>query len=401
MVNVRSCGSLSTSGRGDSGTYIYMYNIAMHMLTKVLSLPLVLAFASVGCAMAQVRQSASSARSRVLSTIIIDPGHGGKDPGAIGRWHQEKDIVLNVSRRLGKLLKDSLPELKVVFTRDSDVFIPLDQRAKTAAANSADVFVSIHANSTRDKNIAGAETYLLGQHRSKDNLEVAQKENSVVTLEENYETKYEGFDPSQPESIITFAGLQSDYINKSIDLAVSLQKGFSSLGRADRGVRQAGFLVLRQVAMPSVLIELGFISNPAEEKYMASEQGAQQLAEAIFNSIRFFKSGYDGRKVVIRNSEEKPVKAKAPKVNLWPSGVNFRVQVAAAQKELAIDSLGASPVSRLTEDGVNKYMVGICKTLDEAQTLKDKMKAVYPGCFVVAFNGKEKISVRAARKLAR
>lgn len=344
---------------------------------------------------------AHASRSKVLSTLIIDPGHGGKDPGALGRWHQEKDIVLKVSRKVGKLLNDSIPELKVVFTRDSDVFIPLDQRAKTAMSNSADVFISIHANSSRDKSVAGAETYLLGQHRSKDNLEVAQKENSVVTLEENYETKYEGFDPSQPESIITFAGLQSDYINKSIDMAVSLQKNFSRLGRADRGVRQAGFLVLRQVAMPSVLIELGFMSNQAEEKYMASEEGANELAKAIYYSIKSFKSSYDGRRVVIRSEDKKKEDERAAQVNVWPDGVNFRVQVAAAQKAIAVDSLGISPVSQLTEDGSIKYMVGICKTIDEAQKLRETLKAKYPGCFVVAFNGKEKISLRAARKMIR
>lgn len=343
-----------------------------------------------------------NARSKELTTIILDPGHGGKDPGALGRKSKEKDIVLNVAKRVGKLLNDSLPSIKVVFTRKTDVFIPLDQRAKTAASNSADIFVSIHANSTKDRTVTGAETYLLGQHRSKDNLEVAQKENSVVTLEENYETKYEGFDPTQPESIITFAGLQSDYINKSIDMAVSLQKGFAKLGRADRGVRQAGFLVLRQVAMPSVLIELGFISNADEERYMASEKGSQELAESIYYSIKAFKSNYDGRKVVIKSENElaPPVPAK-PKVDLWPAGINFRVQVAATRNKVEVDSAGVGPVSTLKDGDVTKYMVGIVANYDDAQRLLEKLKTKYPGCFLVAFDGKEKMPLRAARKKTR
>lgn len=363
----------------------------------------VLLVAATLSANAQSKGSAatSASRSKVLSTIIIDPGHGGKDPGALGKNVQEKDIVLNVAKKVGKLLNDSLPDLKVVFTRDSDVFIPLDQRAKTAVTNSADIFVSIHANSSKDKTVVGAETYLLGQHRSKDNLEVAQKENSVVTLEENYETKYEGFDPTQPESIITFAGLQSDYINKSIDMAVSLQKNFTSKGCPDRGVRQAGFLVLRQVAMPSVLIELGFISNPDEAKYMASEEGSSELAEAIYSSIKSFKASYDGRKVVLKDQKETTSKPAKKKVDLWPAGVNYRVQVTAARKAVAIDSLGLSPVSTIKEDDVTKYMIGICQTFDEAKEMQEKLKAKYEGCFVVAFDGKEKISLRAARKKSR
>lgn len=351
---------------------------------------------------APAQDAATNSRSKELATIIIDPGHGGKDPGALGRRSKEKDIVLNISQRVGKLLADSIPSLKVVFTRNTDVFIPLDQRAKTAAANSADVFVSIHANSSKDKTVSGAETYLLGQHRSKDNLEVAQKENSVVTLEENYETKYEGFDPTQPESIITFAGLQSDYINKSIDMAVSLQKGFAALGRVDRGVRQAGFLVLRQVAMPSVLIELGFISNADEEKYMTSEEGARELAESIYFSIKAFKSNYDGRKVVIKGEgdSDKTLDAK-PKADLWPDGINFRVQVAAARKTLQIDTLGLGPLSTITDGEVTKYMVGICASYDDAQKLLDSLKDKYPGCFLVAFEGRDKVPLRTARKKAR
>ena len=337
-------------------------------------------------------QDVASSGGKKLTTIVIDPGHGGKDPGAIGSKFREKNVVLNVSLKLGKMLNDSIPDLKVAYTRDDDTFVPLNERAEFAIKNSADIFVSIHANSSKSKTVYGSETFLLGQHRSKENLEVAQKENSVITLEEDYTSKYEGFDPSQPESVITFAGMQSDYINKSIDMAVLVQKGFESKGRADRGVKQAGFLVLRQVPMPSVLIELGFISNRAEEAYMASDTGSVALAGAIYGAIKSFKEEYDGRVAVMRHEEKKP------KVELWPEGVNFRVQVAAASKAQVIDTLGYGPQSREVVKGVTRYMVGICKSVDEVEKVKDGLKEKYPDCFVVAYDGKERISVRAAKK---
>lgn len=366
---------------------------------KLIAISLALGvFSASACDVFAQNVVGENSNGKSLSTIVLDPGHGGKDPGAIGSKYKEKAIVLEVAKRVGALLRDSLPDVKVVFTRDSDVFIPLDQRAKIAAANSADIFISIHANSSKNRQVAGSETFLLGQHRSKENLEVAQKENSVVTLEDDYTTKYEGFDPAQPESIITFAGLQSDYINKSIDMAVSIQKGFSNLGRVDRGVKQAGFLVLRQVAMPSVLIELGFISNPEEENYMASSSGAAELATSIYRSIKSFKSSFDGRKVVMKHSVDEATSAPSAPVDLWPAGVNFRVQVAAARSAANVDTAGLSPLSHIEEDGIVKYMVGICKSFEDAQKLQDDLKSRYTGCFIVAFEGRDKISVRSARK---
>lgn len=356
-----------------------------------------LALAAVTCGGSVVAQQQNGKR---LSTIVIDPGHGGKDPGAIGSKFREKNVVLSVALKLGKMINDSLPELKVVYTREKDVFVPLDKRAETAVKCAADIFISIHANSSSNKSVYGAETFLLGQHRSKENLEVAQKENSVITLEDDYTKKYEGFDPSQPESIITFAGLQSDYINKSVDMAVMIQKGFAAEGRSDRGVKQAGFLVLREVPMPSVLVELGFISNRAEEAYMASADGSVKLAAAIYNAIRKFKAEYDGRQVVLK-SEVKPAKPAAPRVNLWPDGINFRVQVVASGKAREVDTLSFSPLSSVSEGGVIKYMVGLCGTEDEAQKIKDGLKSKYPDCFIVAFDGKEKISLRSARRKLR
>lgn len=352
--------------------------------------PFLLAFPFIACA-----QNNAPNEGKKLTTIILDPGHGGKDPGAIGSKYKEKNIVLDIALKLGKIINDSIPELKVVYTRDRDTFVPLDERAAAATKNAANLFISIHANSSSNKSVFGAETFLLGQHRSKENLEVAQKENAVITLEDDYTSKYEGFDPSQPESVITFAGMQSDYINKSIDIAVLIQNAFKSHNRADRGVKQAGFLVLRQVPMPSVLIELGFISNKEEEVYMASTEGAMELAAAIFQSIKQFKTAYDDRQAIVKTDKPKP---KAPKRNLWPASVNFRIQVAAASKPQQIDTLNFSPLSTQTEDGVTRYMIGICPTLEEAKSIKEELQKKYPDCFIVAFEGKERISLRSAKK---
>lgn len=349
------------------------------------------------CVSAGAQDNALSG-GRKLTTLIIDPGHGGKDPGAIGSKFREKNVVLSVALKLGKMLNDSLPELKVVYTRDKDVFVPLNERAEVAIKNSADIFISVHANSSTNKTVFGAETFLLGQHRSKENLEVAKKENSVITLEDDYTSKYEGFDPSQPESVITFANMQSDYINKSIDMAVHVQDGFKACNRTDRGVKQAGFLVLRQVPMPSILIELGFISNKEEENYMASAEGSMELAHAIFCAIRKFKSEYDGRQAVMRHDTPTP---KAPKVNLWPDGVNFRVQVAAASKPQTIDTLSFGPLSTQVENGITKYMIGISDSFDEILKIKEGLEVKYPDCFIVAYDSKEKISVRTAKKRAK
>ena len=359
--------------------------------SRLLACSLLAAFAATHTV--ALAQDVEPAGGKKLSTIVVDPGHGGKDPGALGRRFREKNIVLDVALRLGKMLSDSIPDLKVVFTRQKDVFVPLDERAKTAIDNSADLFISIHANSSRNRDVFGAETFLLGQHRSKENLEVAQKENSVITLEDDYSSKYEGFDPTQPESVITFAGMQSDYINKSIDMAVLVQGRFGELGRADRGVKQAGFLVLRQVPMPSVLVELGFISNAEEEAYMASAKGAAQLAKALFEAIRSFKAGYDGRQVVVKTNVD-----ERRRVDLWSAGVNFRVQVAASSRAVEIDAPAHAPVSSVADGDVTKYMVGVCATAEEAQELKNSLKSKFPDCFVVAFDGKEKISVRSAKK---
>ena len=224
-------------------------------------------------------------------TVVIDAGHGGKDPGAIGKKTNEKTINLNVALELGRLIKANHPDVKVVYTRDKDVFVELSERANIANRAKADLFISIHTNATAAKvGPQGAETYTLGMHRANDNLAVAKRENSVITLEANYEEKYEGFDPRSSESYIIFEFMQDKNMENSVDFAKKIQKQFrSDAGRVDRGVHQAGFLVLRATSMPSVLVELGYINNAAEENYLSSSNGVASMARSIYKAFKEYK----------------------------------------------------------------------------------------------------------------
>ena len=232
----------------------------------------------------------------VFDKIVIDAGHGGKDPGATIGGVFEKDIVLDVALKAGEMVKKKFPDIKVVYTRDKDVFIPLDDRADIANKQKADLFISIHVNSCPKNTIYGAETYILGQHRSQENLDVAKMENSVILLEDDYSTRYEGFDPNQAESYIMFEMIQNEFLEQSRLFADKVQKNIISLTeRKDRGVRQAGFLVLRKTAMPSVLIELGFLSNDNERKFLTSGKGTDLMAQSIFSSVSDYKQRLDAR----------------------------------------------------------------------------------------------------------
>ena len=224
-------------------------------------------------------------------TLVIDAGHGGKDPGAIGRKSKEKNINLAVALAFGKLVEQNCPDVKVVYTRKTDVFVELDERANIANRYKADLFVSIHVNSTAAKNgPQGTETYTLGMHRAADNLEVAKRENSVITLESNYEQKYEGFDPKSSESYIIFELMQDKNMEQSVNFAKLVQQQFkSTAGRVNKGVYQAGFLVLRATSMPSALIELGYINNANEETYLCSAAGQSALAKSIYNAFKAYK----------------------------------------------------------------------------------------------------------------
>jgi len=226
-------------------------------------------------------------------TLVIDAGHGGKDAGAIGFISKEKNINLAVALAFGKLVEQNCPDVKVVYTRKNDTFVELNERANIANRNKADLFVSIHTNSTaagtKGTQVHGTETYTLGMHRAADNLAVAKRENSVITLESDYETKYEGFDPKSSESYIIFELMTDNHMQQSVKFAGLVQNQFAShAGRVNKGVYQAGFLVLRNTSMPSVLIELGYINNQTEEKFLNTNDGIAKMSRSIFNAFKTF-----------------------------------------------------------------------------------------------------------------
>ena len=232
----------------------------------------------------------------MLKKVVIDPGHGGHEPGAIGyAKSKEKDINLAISLRLGKMINEKYPDVEVIYTRKTDVFVELYKRGEIANKANADLFISIHANSTSGRCPSGTETIVMGYDKESANMEVAKRENAVIILEENYEQHYEGFDPNKPESFILFSLQQNAYQNQSIDFAREIQEQFKSAKRVSRGVKQAGTLVLWRTAMPSVLVEVGFICHPEEEKFMTSTAGKDKLAAAIFQAFCSYKSKIEDR----------------------------------------------------------------------------------------------------------
>jgi N-acetylmuramoyl-L-alanine amidase len=225
-----------------------------------------------------------------VKRVVIDAGHGGKDPGCLGKKAREKNIALSVALNLGKLIKKNHPDVQVIYTRSTDVFIELHNRAAIANKNSADLFISIHCNSNNNKNIKGSESYVMGLDKSNGNLEVAKRENEVILLEEDHETQYEGFDPNSPQSHIVFSLYQNAYLANSISMAEKVENQFkTTVKRNSRGVKQQGFLVLWKTAMPSVLVELGFLTNSQEETYLSDPLSQQYLASGVYRAFREYK----------------------------------------------------------------------------------------------------------------
>jgi N-acetylmuramoyl-L-alanine amidase len=227
-----------------------------------------------------------------VNTIVIDAGHGGKDPGTIGKAsNKEKDIALSISLKLGEYIQKNIPGVKVIQTRKDDRYVIWDERANIANRNKADLFISVHVNASPSPQVYGTETWVMGLHKSESNLAVAKRENSVILLDENSKERAEGFDPNSPESYILFSLTQSAYTESSLKLAAKIQEQFEKrVGRKNHGVKQAGFLVLWKTAMPSVLVEVGFLSNEKEEQFLASEKGQDLLASGIFRAVREYKN---------------------------------------------------------------------------------------------------------------
>lgn len=352
--------------------------------------------------------NAENENSGRFKTVVIDPGHGGKDPGALGRKVKEKDIVLSVALMTGEYLKREMPDLNVVFTRTEDVFVTLDERAEIANKAKADLFVSIHANSISNPKIQGAETFVLGLHRSEENLEVAKKENSVIILEENYTTTYEGFDPSQPESYIIFELMQNVYLDQSIAAASAIQDQFEKrVGRRNRGVKQAGFLVLRKTAMPGVLVELGFLSNADEEQFMASDEGQAYLASAVFRAIRDYKNRFEARNNINVNpgaesySRANKADSNSENISLIKEDlIEFRIQVASSGRLITENS---GPYSQFNdvwmykEGSTYKYTTGCEATYEEIAALLVEVRKIVPDSFVIAFKNGQRVPVSSLR----
>ncbi|SFD34352.1 N-acetylmuramoyl-L-alanine amidase family protein [Algibacter pectinivorans] len=328
--------------------------------------------------------------------VVLDAGHGGKDPGNLGNGYKEKDIALKTVLAVGKELEKH-PDIKVVYTRKTDVFIDLFVRGKIANKEKADLFVSIHCDSHTSQ-AYGAGTFVLGTHRNKTNFEVAKKENSVIFMEDDYEKNYAGFDPNSPESVMSILLSQEEYLDQSIQLASLIQKKFTSqLNRKDRKVKQAGFIVLHQTVMPSVLVELGFLTNKIEGAYLNSSKGQTQMANAIKEAILQYKESLETNVSHYQIGENN--------VSITPSNASnlvFKVQIAASSKALETKPYnfkGLSNISRVKVGGLYKYFYGNTSNYENIRVLEREAKSNgYKSSFIVAFKDGKKIALSEALK---
>lgn len=337
-----------------------------------------------------------------IKTIVIDAGHGGKDPGCHGSSAHEKNVCLAMALELGRKIKEAYPEIKVIFTRDKDVFVELDDRAKIANKANADLFICIHANSA-SPSAYGTETYVLGLHKTDAQAKIADRENSTIYLEADKGEKYKDFDMS-PDAIIARQLQLSVFLDQSIIFADKLQDEFKAIGRYNRGVKQAGFLVLYKTTMPSVLIETGFLTNKDEEKFLADEEGQKKMAGAMFIAFEKYKAGLEGVDYKTRgNQEEVTDKAPIEKKDLNDKVV-FRVQIETSETKIAATSsrFKKYEVFEYQQDKLYKYTVGeFVGDFSAANNYKNELRQKeFPNAFVVAFQNGERISLEKAIKLA-
>ncbi len=351
-----------------------------------------------------------------IKTIVIDAGHGGKDPGCHGASLREKDVCLSIALKLGKSIRENFKDVKIIYTRKTDVFVELHERAAIANRNKADLFICIHANSGQPK-AKGVETYVMGLHKSEANLLVAKRENSAIFMESDYDKNYQDFDGS-PEAIIAMSIAQAEYLDQSMNFASEIQKQFKKLGRKDRGVKQAGFLVLYRTTMPSVLVEAGFLTNKEEEKWLADKQNQEQMAVGIFKAFVAYKTEIDSINQTMndgvytapvmhdgaatRHTERTDTKNHSSHSDSR-SGIVFKVQIITSASPIARkpkNFKGLTEVDEYISSGMYKYTVGRKATFKEAKVLRKEMgDKGYNGAFIVAFKEGKRINLQEAIRL--
>lgn len=357
-------------------------------------------------------------KNNKLNLVVIDAGHGGHDPGAVGLISKEKDIVLSLALRLGKMIESNFSDVKVVYTRKTDEFVELYRRAEIANEIHADLFISLHINSNDSPVPYGFETYVMGLHKSQANLEVAKKENAAILLEDNYKASYDGFDPNSPEASIIFSLYQNAFLDQSLDLSMRIQQQFMKrIKSKDKGVKQAGFLVLYKTAMPAILIESGFLSNPKEEEYINSEKGKSNIVLSIFEAFKEYKykvEGFNNQSQVYtqksdaenqnsKSNQNSEVKIKEDTVNINKSEIYFRIQFATSNVEKNIkdkEILEIGVVKVYSHNGLYKYTIGNESSLKDANKLLLKLQEKgFKDAFVVAFLNENRITPAEAVKI--
>lgn len=363
-------------------------------------------------------QSVARQKTEHPFTVVIDAGHGGKDYGAIGSKAREKDVNLGVALRLSQLIRQYLTDVDVVMTRDNDTFVTLQDRAEIANRANGDLFISIHTNSVSEKSrnrntVKGAAVYVLGS-KSEENLAVAQRENSVIMLEDDYTSTYQGFDPNSPESYIAFELIQNQHMQHSLRAAQAIQNELViNAGRSDHGVRQAMFWVLVKTGMPAVLVELDFICNPTQERYLSSEAGQIQLAESIFNGLKVYKTAHDREKAqmrgdspapVARNTPSRPQKgspAASPSAEQTAAAntgdeqpIIYKVQFLVSSRQLkpgSVEFKGIENPEYYHEGNTYKYTAGATQSMSDANLLLRQIKKKFPDAFIIKTRGGKRI----------
>ena len=342
----------------------------------------------------------------VLKTIVIDPGHGGKDSGTMGTKRfkiYEKHVALAVSLKLGEYIKNAFPMTDVIYTRESDVFLELNERTELANNADADLFISIHCDGFTNSSPSGASVFVMGMSKLKANMDVAMRENSAIYMEDNYQQKYEGFDPKSAESYIVFSLMQNTHLNQSLKIAEEVEKEFSTrANRKSRGVKQAPFYVISRTNMPSILIECGFLTNPKEEEYLHSEIGQDYIASAIFRAFRSYKESVEIIDDINVENKENDTKDTIPQnISKHKIELLYKVQIGTYLKSMLNNQQFIDlNAEELKINGTYRYFVSSDNKKDNADNLKDKLRNLgFKGAFVVAFLNGKQISTKEALTL--